>query len=60
MIGYRKIIRIMTVVVFVYFVLNLLVLRDTPYPVLKQILNIVFILTAFVLFLLLLLNRYRP
>jgi len=59
-IGYRKIIRIMTVVVFVYFVLNLLVLRDTPYPVLKQILNIVFILTAFVLFLLLLLNRYRP
>lgn len=60
MIGYRKIIQIMTVVVFVYFVLNLLVLRDTPYPVLKQILNIVFILTAFVLFLLLLLNRYRP
>ncbi len=60
MIGYQKIFRIMTGVFFVYMVLNFLVLRDTPYPLMKYVLNIAFILTAVVLFVLLLLNRYKP
>lgn len=60
MIGYRKIFRIMAGVVIVYIVLNFLVLRNTPYPMLQILLNIVFMISGVVLFILLMLNRYRP
>ncbi len=58
--GYRLILRIMTGVVVFWLLLNVLVLRETNYPVLKPVLGYIFILIIVVLFVLLYLNRYRP
>lgn len=60
MIGYKKVLQIMSALVAIYLTLGLVVLRDSPYPLLRQILNIAFLVSAGVLFVLLLLNRYRP
>ena len=58
--GYKLIWRIMTGVFVVWMLLQLVILRDTPYPMLKTVLGYAFIFITVVLFILLFLNRYKP
>jgi hypothetical protein len=58
--GYRSILRISVSVVLFLMLLNVLVLRDSPYPLLRTVFGYAFIIITAVLLVLLYLHRYRP